>query len=261
MRVFATVHRWWGVIFCLFFAMWFASGIVMHIMPFPGRDEKPLATGLDMSRASTDQIDYDQWTLGGDFDLDRPLKHVALNDAAGTEVYLSSASNNVVLATTRYERIVNYFGSIPHWLYVEKLRHHKHGWKQLMWWLSLLATFGALFGFAIGLVRLIFGPPYRGLRRWHHLLGLTFAPFILSWIFSGFLSMDEGLFKNSDRMFRVLHRLDFPPINSNPWLHTATIILLCLCGLGFSLIGVVLAWRRITGSTDFAVEVAAQRKS
>src|SRR6516162_3523472 len=99
MRALATVHRWWGVVFCLLFAMWFASGIVMHFMPFPARDEKPLASGLDMSRASADQIDYDQWTLGGDFDLDRPLKHIALNDPAGTEVYLSSASDNVVLTT------------------------------------------------------------------------------------------------------------------------------------------------------------------
>jgi hypothetical protein len=45
-----------SLVFCLLFAMWFASGIVMHFMPFPARDEKPLATGLDMSRASTDQI-------------------------------------------------------------------------------------------------------------------------------------------------------------------------------------------------------------
>ena len=33
----AALHRWWGVAFCLSFAMWFASGIVMHFVPFPAR--------------------------------------------------------------------------------------------------------------------------------------------------------------------------------------------------------------------------------
>ena len=35
MRVLTLLHRWWGVLFCLLFAMWFASGIVMHFVPFP----------------------------------------------------------------------------------------------------------------------------------------------------------------------------------------------------------------------------------
>jgi hypothetical protein len=29
------LHRWLGVVFCLLFAMWFASGIVMHFVPYP----------------------------------------------------------------------------------------------------------------------------------------------------------------------------------------------------------------------------------
>ena len=37
MRILATLHRWWGVAFCLLFAMWFASGIVMHFVPFPAQ--------------------------------------------------------------------------------------------------------------------------------------------------------------------------------------------------------------------------------
>ncbi len=38
-RALATLHRWWGVAFCLLFAMWFARGIVMHFVPFPARSE------------------------------------------------------------------------------------------------------------------------------------------------------------------------------------------------------------------------------
>jgi uncharacterized iron-regulated membrane protein len=31
----AAVHRYFGIVFCLFFAMWFASGIVMLFQPYP----------------------------------------------------------------------------------------------------------------------------------------------------------------------------------------------------------------------------------
>jgi hypothetical protein len=115
-----------------------------------------------------------------------------------------------------------------------------------MWWLSLLATTGAALGVVIGLLRLTRGPAHQGLQRWHHVGGLIFAPFLLAWIFSGFLSMDDGtLFGHSDALFRALHRLEFEPLASHPWLRTGAIVGLCLCGFAFSLTGVVLAWRRL----------------
>ncbi|MEA2948066.1 MAG: hypothetical protein QOI40_3396, partial [Alphaproteobacteria bacterium] len=33
MYLLTLVHRWLGVSCCLVFAMWFASGIVMHFVP------------------------------------------------------------------------------------------------------------------------------------------------------------------------------------------------------------------------------------
>jgi len=262
MRVFVVLHRWWGVAFCMVFAAWFASGIVMHFVPYPARSEADRFAGLvainrdqvarrpadavaasgihDASRVrlvgrsdgpiylisgasaaialrafdlgnarlASDQtalaiaavsglIAYDQWTVAGELDGDRPLYRIALNDAAGSELYLSSMSGDVVLVTTRTARVLGYFGSIVHWLYPTALRHHQRIWSAMMWWLSLLGTVGAGFGIAIGLVRLITtnrraGPAYRGLQAWHYRLGLVFAPFILGWIFSGFLSMDYG---------------------------------------------------------------------
>ncbi len=245
MRLLATLHRWWGVAFCLLFAMWFASGIVMHFVPFPARREAPLPRGAEALRAAARPIDYDQWTVAGEFDSDRPLTRIALNDDAGTEIYVSATSGRVVLTTTRKERLLNYFGSIAHWLYPAELRHHKQIWTVLMWWLSLLATAGAALGVFLGLIRLGTGPAYHGLQRWHHIYGLIFAPFILSWIFSGFLSMDESLLPHGHELFRALHTLDFPPLMSHPWLRTAAVVALCLCGFAFSLTGVILAWRRV----------------
>src|SRR5262245_77258 len=53
MRTLIFIHRWLGIPFCLFFAMWFASGIVMHFFPFPALTELERFTGLaplDLSR-------------------------------------------------------------------------------------------------------------------------------------------------------------------------------------------------------------------
>src|SRR5580658_6221180 len=40
------LHRWLGVAFCLLFAMWFATGIVMHFVPFPAPTETERFAGL-----------------------------------------------------------------------------------------------------------------------------------------------------------------------------------------------------------------------
>jgi uncharacterized membrane protein len=243
-QVLAALHRWWGVAFCLLFAMWFASGAVMHFVSFPERHERPAAPEIERARAGAERIDYDQWTVPGEYNRDRPLDRIALNDAAGTEVYLSSATGAVVLTTTRGVRVANYLGSIPHWIYPTPLRHHMKIWFELLWWLSLLATIGAVSGVIIGVVKLGLAIRdrawlYQGLQAWHHALGLIFAPFILMWIFSGFLSLGDTW------PLKSLHTLDFAPLNAHPLLRTSVIVTLCLCGLAFSLTGIVLAWRRM----------------
>ena len=280
MRVLTWLHRWWGVLFCLLFAMWFASGIVMHFVPFParsadrfaallpvdpaglvhgpaeaiaesgiaevlrvalvGRSDGPIylisgsstvralrasdlgdgkigselvakeigttyarSRGLDASGARvTGPIAFDQWTVSGEFDSDRPLYRVTLGDGDGTELYVASTTGDVVLVTTQKARALNYFGSIAHWLYPTALRQHRLAWSALMWWLSLIATIGAGLGVIAGLLRLSpagrrAAPAYRGLQAWHHRLGLAFAPFILGWAFSGFLSMDDSRLPDS----------------------------------------------------------------
>jgi hypothetical protein len=249
MGILATLHRWWGVAFCLLFAMWFASGIVMHFASFPERHEMRATSEIEAVRVSAERIDYDQWTVSGEFDRDRPLDRIALNDAAGTEVYLSSVTGAVVLTTTRSVRVANYLGSIPHWIYPTPLRHHAQAWRTLLWWLSLLGTAGAALGVVIGVVKLGVAIrdrawPYRGLQAWHHALGLIFAPFILMWIFSGLLSLGDSW------PLKSLHRLDFAPLDAHPLLRTVVIVALCLCGFMFSLTGVVLAWRRVQTAND-----------
>jgi len=284
MKVLVLLHRWLGVGFCLLFAMWFASGIVMHFVPFPslteterfagllpidvarlrhGPDEavaashikdarrvrliqrpdgpayiisgssKPTAVhatdlpsaavtsepvaleiatahaqqrGIDAARADIAGVaDYDQWSVPNGYDDHRPLYRVALNDPAGTELYVSSATGEVVLGTARYQRIWNYLGSVVHWIYPTVLRRNWAAWDKVVWTLSLVALIGATTGVALGIMKLQvsragLGSPFRGWHAWHHILGLFTATFVVTWIFSGWLSMDHGLLFSRGRL-------------------------------------------------------------
>jgi hypothetical protein len=286
LRPLILLHRCFGVAFCLLFAMWFASGIVMHFVPFPAQSESvriaalppidltrigstpaqavaasgiaapvrlrlieradgpvyivsgPAVSGPDTTKAlrATDltaaavrsadaaialtapgqqsthlddtnkpiavAISADQWTVSAQYDPHRPLYRVARNDSAGTERYMSATTGEIVLTTTRAQRWWNYLGSVAHWIYATPLRQHLSLWTAVLWWLALLAAIGAGLGAVIGISRielrgLRLSSPYQGLRAWHHCLGLICMPFVLTWIVSGWLSLDDGqLFAN-----------------------------------------------------------------
>ncbi|EJN11764.1 hypothetical protein PMI42_04937 [Bradyrhizobium sp. YR681] len=276
MGAIVLLHRWLGIAFCLLFAMWFATGMVMHFVPFPSLTEAERFAGLgpvtrgeaiktvadavaasgitdakrvrliqrsdgpvyivsgpsrlravrasdgqDASVSSPEvalaivradarqrgldaghaaiiaRSDYDQWSVPNGFDRHRPLFRVALGDDAGTEVYVSSRTGEVVLDTTRGERGWNLAGSVLHWIYPTVLRSNWALWDRVVWTLSLLALIGAALGAVLGIVRMkMRGPriatPYRGWHALHHVIGLIATGFVLTWIFSGWLSMDHG---------------------------------------------------------------------
>jgi hypothetical protein len=283
LRVLVVIHRWLGIVLAPLFAMWFASGIVMHFVPFPQLNESKRVAGLsplalegslhapadavialgmsDVLRVRLTQradgpiyiisgtsgstalrasdlapagvtssplalvigaeyahqlgirtadsgkvalIDHDQWTVAGRYHRHRPLYRLALDDDAGTEIYVSSQTGEVVLDTTRWERGWNFPGSVAHWIYATPLRSRPALWSTILWWLSLAAFISVLAGVVLGVVQL--RPdgghrvsPYRGMHRWHHVLGLLTLVFVTTWMFSGWLSMDDGLLFSKGR--------------------------------------------------------------
>jgi hypothetical protein len=278
MHALTLLHRWLGVALCSLFAMWFASGIVMHFVPFPALTEtarvdglavldvaglahgpadaiaasgikdatrvrllqrsdgpiyvvsgrsgivalhaadlanaavssQPLALAIATDDAHRRHLDftrariaglaaYDQWTVPGGFDAHRPLYRIALGDSRSTALYVSSRTGEVVLQTTRRERAWNYVGSVAHWVYATPLRSHPAVWSLVLRWLSLLALVGATAGAVLGTLRIgveqgRLVSPYSGVQVWHHWLGLICGLFVLTWIFSGWLSLDDGRF-------------------------------------------------------------------
>jgi uncharacterized iron-regulated membrane protein len=148
-------------------------------------------------------IDYDQWTVSGEFNRARPLFRIALADGVGTRVYVSAVTGRVMQVTTALERFWNWLGAIPHWLYFAQLRRNAALWGQVVIWTSLIGCFLAFTGLWLGIRQLLRqsqrnAPPYRGILFWHHLPGLIFGLFALAWVVSGFVSMNPWGFLDAD---------------------------------------------------------------
>ncbi|WGR90698.1 PepSY domain-containing protein (plasmid) [Bradyrhizobium sp. ISRA443] len=142
----------------------------------------------------------DQWSVTARYDPLRPLLLVSLGDAAGTELYLSARTGELALDTTRRERFWNWLGAIPHWIYPTVLRRDGATWRQVVLWISGTCLIVAVTGFWIGVLRVRLRPryargtvtPYRGWMAWHHIAGLIGGLFVLTWMFSGWLSLNPG---------------------------------------------------------------------
>jgi len=278
-----VIHRWLGIALGPLVAMWFATGIVMHFVPFPNQSESERVAGLsaleiegsvhgpadavaalgvaDLLRVRLIQradgpvylvsggsgstalrasdlapaalrsnslalaiganhahlrgmaapdparlalIDHDQWTVAGHYQRHRPLYHLALDDGAGTELYISSTTGEVVLDTTGWQRRWNFVGSVAHWIYAPPLRSRPELWSAVVKWLSLAALALVVAGAVLGIARVRIGKtrrmsPYRGMHWWHRGLGLASLVFVTTWIISGFLSMDDGVLFSTGR--------------------------------------------------------------
>lgn len=158
---------------------------------------------VSRGRYSLAVIDYDQWTSSSSLDRHRPLYRVDLHTPEGLRLYLSSQTGQVLRDTTASERRWNWLGANLHWIYPAALRRHGELWAQVVIGLSLLGLASIVSGALLGLWRLRLRrpyrggryTPYRGMMKWHHVLGLCCLLFLSTFMFSGLMSMNPwGLF-------------------------------------------------------------------
>ena len=173
------------------------------------RDIVARATGRTGSLTVT-TLERDQWSVAQTFNQHRPLHRVALHDAPGTELYVSSRTGEIVLDTHARERAWNWVGSVLHWMYFRDLRAQPALWSQVVMWISGVGVLVALTGLWLGIDRLRLRrryrgrdvTPYRGWMAWHHVAGVVGGVFLVTWIFSGWLSMGPPVPWNSELDFQ-----------------------------------------------------------
>ncbi|MCP5356803.1 MAG: PepSY domain-containing protein [Pseudomonadales bacterium] len=152
-----------------------------------------------------ERIQQDQWTITEEYRPHRPLWKYTAADEAGTQWYVSGRTGEVVLVTTRRERLWNYAGAVVHWLYPVILRQNTALWSQTVIYLSLVGGFLTLTGLYIGVRqfrrrRTGRYSPYTGWALWHHYSGMVFGIVTLLWVVSGTLSMNPwGLLEGEGR--------------------------------------------------------------
>ena len=152
------------------------------------------AHGLTARPAQIAAVERDQWTVTGYFNKRRPFWKVRFDDPLASDIYVSQVNGEVAQHTDRAQRVLNWLGPIPHWLYPQVLRQDTQLWTQVVIWTSLAGVFLIVTGFYLGIVawrpwrdeRLT---PFRGMMRWHHLFGLGAGVLTLTWTASGLLSM------------------------------------------------------------------------
>jgi hypothetical protein len=151
--------------------------------------------------SSAQVIKVDQWTVQ-QWQRFAPIWKVSFDGSRGMVVYVSGRTGEVVQDTSARERLLSWFGAIPHWLYPTILRQDGKLWTQVVIWLSAAGTFLTVTGLVVGFVKL----NYRGKRlfpyrrpSWflHHMFGVFAGVLVLTWVFSGLLTMSPwGLFES-----------------------------------------------------------------
>jgi len=140
-----------------------------------------------------EDVDMDQWTVHGRFNRHRPM--LLFEDDNATQWYVSGSTGELVQATQRSERFWNWLGSVTHWLYPTALRKDTALWAQVVIWLTIISLFLTATGIIFGLKQYRYSglgrrSPYSGWSLWHHYSGLIFGLFTLTWLISGFFSMN-----------------------------------------------------------------------
>jgi hypothetical protein len=128
----------------------------------------------------------DQWTIAVRRQM--PLHKIDAGDEAHTVLYISERTGEVLVETTRASRTLAWIAAIPHWLYLAPLRLNDSLWRQVVLWTSGLGSATALLGLILAVWQ--YRVRYTGLMRWHYWTGAIFGVFALTWVFSGFLSME-----------------------------------------------------------------------
>ena len=158
-------------------------------------------------------VEVDQWTLQQRGYA--PLYKAQLADERGTVLYVSGLTGEVVQDTHRSERLWNWLGAVPHWLYFTALRQDGALWSQVVIWASLLGTFLTLTGIYVGIRMYGRGQrksPFRGVALWHHWTGLIFGLATLTWVFSGLASMQPWGWLESEGPREELQAMAWRPL-------------------------------------------------
>jgi uncharacterized iron-regulated membrane protein len=150
----------------------------------------------------------DQWSVQN-ARRSQPLWRAVFDDPGQTWIYVNGSNGEVVQDVNSHERFWNWLGAIPHWLYPTILRENGPLWNEVVIWLSAIGCFLVVSGMVIGVAKLRgksgkWFPYKRPMWLWHHILGTFAGVLVLTWTFSGLMTMSPwGLFESEGAVSRA----------------------------------------------------------
>lgn len=140
----------------------------------------------------------DQWTPFGSMKSELPFYRYHFDDAEQHQLYQGSVTGRVLQYTSSSERFWAWLGAIPHWIYFYQLRQYVDVWHNVVVYLSGAGCIMVILGLWAGIARWRqhrqhsksgITPYKKKWYRWHHIGGLVFGIFALTFVFSGMMSM------------------------------------------------------------------------
>jgi PepSY-associated TM region len=187
----------------------FSATTGLRLGPLPLVEARAVAQRFAGAPVTTSAgpFELDQWTVHGGYATYRPLYRFGVDDGRHTELYVSATTGEVVQRTTRQQRSWNYVGAVVHWLNPTPLRKNYQRWHRIIWTIALAGVLLVVAGLAIGIIRSLAQQrasrrgltPFHGLQAWHHRLGLFIGLILLSWVGSGWLSLNMETLFSSDQ--------------------------------------------------------------
>lgn len=145
-------------------------------------------------------IDLEQWIMYSKYEKELPIYKFYFADENGSQLYIASKSGDVQQFTTSVQRFWAWIGAIPHTLYIPALRKHTQLWIDTITLLAMIGLVMCIGGIYVGVDAYYrrykskgkFESPYRKKWYWwHHVVGLLFGIFLLTWAVSGVMSLKK----------------------------------------------------------------------
>ena len=181
-----------------------------HNLPADSAQVLPSVDGSRIRRtaslwcsAPVERIDtlnrLDQWIPFGSLKKEFPIYKFHFADAERHQLYIGSQSGEVLQFTTRNERFWAWLGAIPHWVYFTWLRQDAALWSVTVIWLSGIGCLMTIAGLWVGIdiwrrsrkQGKGFSPYRKKWYHWHYVTGIVFGLFVLTFCFSGMMSLAE----------------------------------------------------------------------
>lgn len=144
--------------------------------------------------------ELDQWIPFGYLKEQMPIYKIHFADAEKTQLYLDSHDGTPLQFSNRHERLWAWLGAIPHWVYFTWLRQDADRWSQVIITLSGIGCLMVIAGMWVTVDvwrrtrrnrQSSFSPYRKRWYHWHYLSGIFFGLFVLTFTFSGLMSLAE----------------------------------------------------------------------